>query len=448
MQIIVLVFLCYLFALSVVSVRWMFAFSLVFFAFEVALEGTLEIFKSNLTLANYIVGFTTLLSISKSLPAQERPLSGYLNPVLFLTIIIFGWSILSLIWSPALSNKFDTGSNIIISLWPQFILTVILTPLLLRHIEDWKNVLPIFIFVGGAICLMILLNPEFTFKNARIGADLPGGLRTSPLAIGQVGGMIVLVGGLYLPSKNNVVKILYRVTCFLLGAWLALSSGSRGQILFAAILIVVFYPMSRKIKNLRSFATTVLGLALLAIVGSIIFEATSETEFNRWSDDAISRGANIRYSFIFKLLSAFSTAPVSWIIGLGFNAFSSFGEIYGQGYSHCTSVDILTELGFPMFVAYVAALYLTVRSCIALFKHYQDDPSMRAAVAVLVSMFTYQFMLANKEGNLWSSTNLFLFMIIIVKFDMNSKTESIQTETDVLEAYPEEHTALEYRSQS
>ena len=212
MQIIVLVFLCSLFALSVVSVRWMFAFSLVFFAFEVALEGTLEIFKSNLTLANYIVGFTTLLSIGKSLPAQERPLSGYLNPVLFLTIIIFGWSILSLIWSPALSNKFDTGSNIIISLWPQFILTVILTPLLLRNIEDWKNVLPIFIFVGGAICLMILLNPEFTFKNARIGADLPGGLRTSPLAIGQVGGMIVLVGGLYLPSKNNVVKILYRVT--------------------------------------------------------------------------------------------------------------------------------------------------------------------------------------------------------------------------------------------
>ena len=55
MQIIVLVFLCSLFALSVVSVRWMFAFSLVFFAFEVALEGTLEIFKSNLTLANYIV---------------------------------------------------------------------------------------------------------------------------------------------------------------------------------------------------------------------------------------------------------------------------------------------------------------------------------------------------------------------------------------------------------
>ena len=169
MELFAYLFLFFLCVLSFFSARWMFAFSMVFFALEVALEGSIAIFRSNQTTANYIVGVMTLFTLAKLLTVKENPLKAYLNPVFYMILAIFIWSLISLIWSPALPIQDNTGSNIIKGTWPQFILTVLLTPLLLWDLDDWNAALPKFLILGSITCLMIFLNPEFTIKNGRIG---------------------------------------------------------------------------------------------------------------------------------------------------------------------------------------------------------------------------------------------------------------------------------------
>ena len=429
MQLFAYLFLFLLCAMSVFSTRWMLAFSMVFFALEVALEGSVELFRSNLTLANYIVGIITLIALTKSLTIKENPLKAYFNPVFYMILAIFIWSIVSLIWSPALPIQDNTGSNIIKGTWPQFILTVLLTPLLVWDLDDWNAALPKFLLLGSITCLMIFLNPEFTIKNGRIGIDLGGGLRTSPLAIGQVGGIIAVISALYIPPKRSFWILILQISSFVLGSLLAFRSGSRGQILFSGIIIIAFYPMARKIKNFKSFFGAVFGFIIISILALLAFQYVSgESEVNRWSDQGIESGTGIRFFFIIKLLSAFAYSPVAWIIGLGFNAFSSLGEgLYGQGYSHSAFVDVLAELGIPAFVILLTALAISVQSGVVLFRRFSESQTHRAAVASLIAMLAYQILLSNKEGNLWSSVNLFLFMLLLVRIEILTRDHEIET---------------------
>ena len=430
-------FMFFLCVQSFFSARWMFAFSMVFFALEVALEGSVGIFRSNQTLANYIVGVMTLITLAKLLPVKENPLKAYLNPTFYMILAIFIWSLISLIWSPALPIQDNTGSNIIKGTWPQFILTVLLTPLLLWDLDDWNAALPKFLILGSVTCLMIFLNPEFTIKNGRIGIELGGGLRTSPLAIGQVGGIIAVISALYIPPKRSFWIFLLQISSFILGSLLAIRSGSRGQILFAGILIIAFYPVARKVKNFKSFLSTVFGFVTIAILAILAFQYVSgESEVNRWGDQNLESGTGIRFFFIIKLLGAFAYSPIAWIIGLGFNAFSSLGEgLYGQGYSHATFVDVLAELGIPAFALLLTALWISVRSGIILFRRFRESPTHRASVAILIAMLAYQILLANKEGNLWSSVNLFLFMLLLVRIEILTRDE----EAEIIDQNNEEH---------
>ena len=437
MELFAYLFLFFLCVLSFFSARWMFAFSMVFFALEVALEGSIAIFRSNQTTANYIVGVMTLFTLAKLLTVKENPLKAYLNPAFYMILAIFIWSLISLIWSPALPIQDNTGSNIIKGTWPQFILTVLLTPLLLWDLDDWNAALPKFLILGSITCLMIFLNPEFTIKNARIGIELGGGLRTSPLAIGQVGGIIAVISALYIPPKRSFWIFLLQISSFILGSLLAIRSGSRGQILFSGILIIAFYPMARKAKNFKSFLSAVFGFVTIAVLAILAFQyVSSDTAVDRWTETNIASGSGIRIFFILKLLGAFIASPTAWFIGLGFNAFSSLGEgLYGQGYSHATFIDVLAELGIPAFLLLLTALWISVRSGIILFQRFRESPSHRASVAILIAMLAYQILLANKEGNLWSSVNLFLFMLLLVRIEILTRDQ----EAEIIDQNNEEY---------
>jgi hypothetical protein len=407
--------------------RWLLALLVVFFAMEVSLQGSSDIFRSETYLANVIVALITGFYLAMALPRQQQPLAGYFSRTTWLVLLLFSWSILSLAWSPAMPYAHNTGSNIIRACWPQFVLTVLLTPLLIRSVDDWKDSMLPIIVAGSLVTLSIVLNPQFDMKNGRIGIVLGGHDRTSPLAIGQIGGTLAIISALYVPTTAITLTSILRVVGFLMGSLLALESGSRGQILFSGLIILAFYPVSRKLKNVRSFVGNALSLLILLAVAYFAFVAVMETSsINRWESQYLAHGADVRIGNILSLLAAFATSGTAWLVGLGFNAFSAVADTIGQGYSHSTFVDVFAELGIPAFCVLIAIVLSGVRCGRALFNRYRDDPPRRAAVAALLAMITYQVLLSNKEGNLWSSVNLFMFIIVINRIEACTRIEGMQ----------------------
>ncbi|MFO0961566.1 MAG: hypothetical protein U0625_01520 [Phycisphaerales bacterium] len=401
-----------------------FLFMVVFFALEVSLQASVDVFRSYPWLANVMVGMAVLFATVRAIFVEDRPFAGYFTPTTWLVLALFAWSLVTLMWTPATSDRHNTGYSIISEAWPYFILVVLMMPLLMDTMDDLHRVFTWLLVVGSIIVVTILVNPEFTMKLGRIGISLDSKTRTSPLAIGQMGGTLAIVGALYLPPRATRTSLVIRVGAFLLGCLLALYSGSRGQVIFSGLVIAMFLPLARQIRNVGAFIGTVVGIGVLAGLGYIAFGLVSgEADIDRWASGKLMDAGDVRAGNILELIRVFSITPTAWVVGLGFNAFSAVCNDLGQGYSHCTFVDVLCELGIPAFGVLMAMLWTVYKSGRRLFERFRDDPIDRAAVATLLAMVFYQILIANKEGNLWASVNLFMYCIVISRLEVRTRGE-------------------------
>jgi hypothetical protein len=420
LSIITFVFLC---LMACVRPGWGFALLLLFFALEVAVQASADIFRSNPSLANFLVAGVTFVALLREAVVQDRPFVGYFNTTMKLVWVLYGWSIITVAWSPASANASKEGYNLILEGWPYFVLVILAMPILISSMSDWERALNITLVAGSVVVVSVLTNPEFTVKAGRIGITLAGAVRTSPLAIGQMGGTLAIVGALYVPRlSSNKMTLILRVGAFVLGSLLALYSGSRGQVLFAGIVIAMCLPLSRKIRDARTFVGAFLLFGVLVVIAYVVFSfVIGGVDANRWESKYVDGATDIRSANITSLLVAFATTPSAWLIGLGFNAFSSVCSELNQPYSHSTFVDVLAELGLPAFIVLIAILAKSYRVGQALMIRYGNSPTERSAMATLLAMVVYQVLLANKEGNLWASVNLFMFMIVADRLEVRSR---------------------------
>ena len=203
-----------------------------------------------------------------------------------------------------------------------------------------------------------------------------------------------------------------------------LLSGTRGQALFAAIAIIVGIPISRRLRDFRSYIALVVGIGVMAIALLFAIDyAAGQSNVNRWSANHVADATEVRFANILDLIVAFIGNPLAWVIGLGHNAFSAVTTTE-QGYSHNVFVDVLCELGVPMFVLLLVSMWKSVTASRALFLRFQESPSDRAALTILFMMLPYLLMIAAKEGNLWSSWMIFTFMIIITRLEMRTRPDT------------------------
>jgi O-antigen ligase len=394
------------------------------FAVEVSMQSSIAIFRSMPALANIIVGGVTLVATIVIVPRTYRPMYGYFTSTYLCTVAILVWSIVSLIWSPAQPLAPNMGSNIILEGYPYFVIYVLLAPLLINSIDEWRSSCTVMMIAGTLVVVSIAASPDFSIKGGRIGTVIEGAARTSPLAIAQMGGMLAIFGALSVGGRLRGLQAAIRFGAFVCGALLALLSGTRGQAAFAIGIIAVFLPMSRQLRNIRSYIGTVFAAAMLGLIALVAFNTVmGQTDTNRWQSGAVADATYIRMQNAFELLNAFAVAPVAWVIGLGFNAFSAVTSEAIQGYSHNFYVDVLCEEGIPAFALLVVAFVKTITSARALFRRYAQDPENRSAVAILVAMFVYNALIAAKEGNLWSTWSLFMFMIFINRIEMRAREQ-------------------------
>jgi len=401
------------------------ALGLSMYVFEQALQGSIGIFASRPALANIIVALIIGISVTRETLRKGDLLRGYFTPVFAGTMFVFAWYLISLAWSPST----DAGLKLIVANLPYFILYVLVLPLLLRDLE---GLLPAFrwtLFVGALILGSILFNPSFTFKDGRLSLVLSALVRTNPLVLGEYAGIVMICAALVARGPGAALFQLVRVLAFLMGAIIALQSGSRGQLVFALAVVIAFIPVARKVKSVTGFFGVIVLVA--TVLGATAFIASKVLVLDvlaRWDARNIAQGSSHRLSNILELGEAWARQPIGWIVGLGGNAYSAVTATGGiEEYPHNIFAEITAELGLICLLVFTAMIVATVRSLLWLHRRSAEDAELRVAVALLAALFCYQFFLTNKQGNLWSNVFLFATMIMIARLHVRVKQDDEST---------------------
>jgi hypothetical protein len=400
---------------------WALALMILLFPLKQGLQGSSTFFLTNFTLPNYIsavvIGLSAVLAVAK----MPSPMLGYACPQFVVGMLLYTWSAVTLVWTPS----YVTASDYVVANIPYLILYLVVSPLLLRDVDTLSTTLRVALFVGTILAITMLLNPAFTSQSGRLGVQLSSSVRTNPLVIGEFGGTLMIIASLLHVNRATAALGSVRIVAFVVGAILAIESGSRGQLLFAAFLAITFYPISKRVRDITSFVTTALVVAVLAAGVLAIASWTLQGQgLRRWDADLFTEGVGIRTFNFVQLLAEWAQHPLAWLFGLGFNAFSSLGSAEAAlGYSHNLPADILAELGLPMFMLFCMMLWDCAKCSRELFVRYSDCPEERSTVAILLAISSYQLLLVNKQGMLWASPSLFLWAILLGRLCRRARPE-------------------------
>lgn len=412
MQFVVLSIFVVVCLMSLVRPHWALALVLLMYPFEQSLQASVPVFRAIPPLANVCIALVAGIAAIYAIARQERPFAGYFTGVFWCTCWIFGWSVLSLIWTPS----HPQADEMVKSGIPYFVLFILVSPFLLDGVDDYRRLGRALLLLGCIVAGTIILNPEFNFRYGRLGIDLEGNLRTNPLTIGELGGTILIVAALMRTEVGEPFWSALRFVSIPLGAALAFQSGSRGQILFAGIVAVAMYPLARQLRSVFSFLGTVVAVAVIGGAVLLVAQLVLEGDLlRRWDANALAEGGTTRIWNIMDLVRAYAVAPGYWLFGLGFNAFSTVSAAIHEPYSHALTIDMLCELGMLTFAAYLASIAWTYRSSRELFARAAADPGTRADVTIFLALAVYQLLLNNKQGTLWASGPMFLHFLIIVR---------------------------------
>jgi hypothetical protein len=388
------------------------------FSLEQCLQGYVPFLRSGpgLEMVNYIIGLTTVAGAFSAIMRDPMALRESCSPTWLASISLFAWAAFTIIWTPSQSDAVG------LLRWgiPYFGINVFLGPILVRTYEDLDRLWAWLILVGCVISAGVLLSPEFSMYNGRYTLNLSTGDRSAPLALGELGGFLmiasVLFRGRMLPGMPATVTLLVRIAGFILGTVVAIKSGSRGQFFFAVGILLALFPVAAPVRSVRVMLTSMVGILLAMVAVQFIFssllEGLSRTEADRFSLDEILYGgssASGRFANLITLATAWAQRPQAWLAGLGYNAFTSF-SLSGEPYSHVLFADAIFELGPIGAVLLGTSLTLGFRSIAHLIRMSRGNAAARPGVTILFAFLLYQIILVNKQGSLWAVPIIFLFL--------------------------------------
>ncbi len=390
--------------LSLLRPGWALALVLSMYTAEQALQASSGVFVRFTWLANLCIAVVAGLSALGCLQRQEQPFVGYANRVWLVLMGLYVWSSVSLLWTPSFESALGFTT------WglPYLILFMLVSPLLIDGLDDLKAFLGAYVVWGTVLALVILANPAFEIRDGRLTISIAASLRSNPLATGEHGGLLMVICVLLRPESRPTLWAVVRVIGFLAGLVLALRSGSRGQLLFAGMASIVLLPFVQRSRNVFAFLGTVILVSILLFGALLIAGQVLDFEgLKRWDASTLLTGSAVRSSNATDILRAFARDPVAWLMGLGFNAFPFYSPAVTEGYSHTLFVDILTELGLPVFLVFLWAMWITYGSLRSVANAALTE-SGRVSVLVLAALLLYEVLLVNKQGNLWLAFPFFL----------------------------------------
>jgi hypothetical protein len=147
----------------------------------------------------------------------------------------------------------------------------------------------------------------------------------------------------------------------------------------------------------------------------------------RYQETSIEQGTSIRLVSVGVMLSAWLSDPFTILFGLG-NSAAYDPELVGI-YPHNVPVEILTEegiLGFLIFSAFVIrVLWITVGRTGSVRRRILQD------AAPFLALFVFYFIVSLKQGNLLSSSLIFLAGILVERSVILSRREIAKEGTEI-----------------
>jgi hypothetical protein len=393
---------------------------------EMLLQANFSVFQNRQELFNLMTGALLLAAVVRRHLRREPLLEGLGGTVVIAALAFYAWGYASMAWSPT-SGAFLSET---FSALPYWVLFLLVAPMLIARLEEFSQFAWALLIFGGAMAVLILLNPNFTLVSGRLGIDLGHGNRGNPLALGTVGGLIMLAAALLPSASLSIWMLATRIGGFLAGAGLVLLSGSRGQMLAAAAVAVLCLPIAYAFRNGRGVALTIVGGLVLS--GGLYFAASrfvTQENIRRWDAHSLTTGGAGRLENASDLLEHWLRHPESWVAGLGHLAFESIPtNRSGDPYTHVLLADAIGEGGLIGATLLLVALAAAAANAFQLHRLSRDDPRSRAVVGLLVAMLLYMFLLSNKQGSMLGVPMLFLLMMMVGRLWRIHLREAIEWE--------------------
>jgi len=354
------------------------------------------------SVANILTGLMVVFGVTIRF-MQGKLYSDRIPKLFWTSALLFAYWCTSLVWSPYDTPVIDTLKSVV----PYWIVYFFLPFLLIADWRDLRSSLHLLLF-SGLVFLPLFL---FTVKQAdrSVVLDSGSGIGSikvgksgNPLAISSYAGYVALAAALLNFRGVDRFWQLVRWPLVIAGLALALKSGSRGQIVAFVIAGLVFFPMSRRIKNIASFVGFAIGIVLFMYISIELFSLVVEDE-TRWQKRAFwdaYRYGRVEKSLIL-LREWFGAGPVAWIFGLG--AYASYTIDGLLFYPHVVMAEILGECGFiGFFLLWLVPVgaYKSIKRCWPFVK---DDPEMRGVLAATSAILFFEIILSFKQGSFFFS---------------------------------------------
>lgn len=391
--------------------QWAILLIVLMFPLEQILQAYVPALRDNQTLVNYAIGFVSLFALLSKVFKGEPVLGGYNNGGTYALVLLYILCWVGLFWSPSR----ESALGMLRFALPYYALMTVLAPLLMSTTQQWKSVLTGTMALGGIIAVLILMSPASSFYAGRLYVDVSQfagqrGGRGNPLALAELGSTMALIAVLIKFEAGKVWMTVLRGGAFVAGMALAISSGSRGQVLAAVLVAVLFYPLARRIANPKQFLVSTLGLGVIGAGFFLMFQFFIGDENRaRWDPVNMIESVAGRFQNVTDLLGTWLASPVHWLFGLGTNAYSS---IRPENYVHNVVAEALGEFGIVGLGILGGFMWMTWRACRNLWLLHRDDEELRSAAALLGAMCAFSFLMSLKQGSFVSSPLGFLYWIL------------------------------------
>jgi len=393
------------------------------FVLEQILQSYYPFFVTQNSAFNILVAIMAVLSFIWLITRSGNQIK-FWNSATVATVFYFCFAAASSFWSPNTeTDNFSLATLVYIFIY------ILIGPILINSIMDLRNLFLYLLVIGTILAFLVLLNPNSEFIRGRYllkFAAVGSASDSNPLAMADLGGLLVVISGLLPPPSKNILWTIIRILAFSTGSILLLDSGSRGQVLLSYFVVLIFFPISNVILNFKQFIFRIvilIGLIAIVVFSSIYF-ARSGTE-KRWQLDELQMASGGRLESIILLLSEWIKTPSRWVGGLGNNSFSQLDISSHQPYVHNIIAEALGEFGIVGFLVLISLLFITIISGFKLFIKFKDFLLYRGVIGTLLGVTFFMFLVSNKQGNIWVSIQLFMFLIIIVRTYKMTETEDV-----------------------
>ena len=420
--------------------HWGFVLVIVLFPFKQLLQVYVPFLAAKPTLVNFgVAGLVSAAVMVRSM-RRERTADGSRNRITYLILALYGLWLIGIMWSPSRSVYLD---NLGVDLSYQLLLLVFL-PLLVIDIVEFRRMLFGLMVVGSIIALLVMLSPRSSYHSGRLVLDLGmvgGGMKDTgnPLATASMGASVALIAALIRPERATFLVTLLRVAAFTIGMGMAIGSGSRGQVLAAGIVGILFYPMSRKLANPKQFFIVIIGFLILVggLYGVFKLFIGSQNQA-RWNPIDMLEDTTMRLEMAFTLFDYYLANPSRWLLGLGTGAYAaiSHNQYVERDYVHNIAAEILCEHGIVGAILFVSMMVLLVKWGKGLWMSYKDDPSMRSTVAILCGFCVFTLLEALKQGSMHYPAPFYWWIVMakLAHFELkHNPQESPQIETNLVD---------------